>query len=125
MIGARAASAEIGNARRRRLMTITIVEALLLFLAAIAAVRLALGSTGSTRAAYTVIALTAIAMGLRNAIVRQFALPDITTTVLTLTLTGLAADSIFAGGNNLRLARRISSVVLMFAGAAVGAILVR
>src|SRR5437763_6613816 len=40
-----------------------------------------------------VIAFSAIAMGLRNAVVRKLAVPDLTTTVLTLTVTGLAADS--------------------------------
>ena len=43
--------------------------------------------------AHGLIVLTAIAMGLRNAIVRKLAVADVTTTVLTLTITGLAADS--------------------------------
>ena len=43
------------------------------------------------------IVLTATAMGLRNAVVRKLAVPDLTTTVLTLTVTGLAADSGLAG----------------------------
>jgi len=67
---------------------------------------------------YAVIILTAIAMGLRNATVRRLAVPDLTTTVLTLTLTGLAADSSLAGGNNPRSLRRIFSVVAMFGRAA-------
>ena len=61
-------------------------------------------------------------MGLRNTVVRKLAVPDLTTTVLTLTLTGLAADSSVAGG---RTARRVLSVVAMFAGALAGAILLR
>jgi uncharacterized membrane protein YoaK (UPF0700 family) len=68
------------------------------------------------------IALTALAMGARNAAVRKLAIPDLTTTVLTLTLTGIAADSSLANGNNVRLARRIGAVLAMFAGAALGAI---
>lgn len=48
-----------------------------------------------------------------------------TTTVLTLTLTGLAADSSFAGGSNTRIGRRAASVLLMFLGAANGALLLR
>lgn len=71
------------------------------------------------------IALTALAIGARNAAVRKLAIPDLTTTVLTLTLTGIAADSSLARGNNVRLARRIGSVVAMFAGAAVGAVVIR
>ena len=71
------------------------------------------------------IALTALAMGTRNAAVRKLAIPDLTTTVLTLTLTGIAADSSLANGNNVRLARRIGSVVAMFSGAALGAVAIR
>jgi hypothetical protein len=44
------------------------------------------------------IAFRAIAMGMRNAAVRKLAVPDLTTTVLTLTITGLAADSSLARG---------------------------
>jgi uncharacterized membrane protein YoaK (UPF0700 family) len=71
------------------------------------------------------IALTALAMGARNAAVRKLAIPDLTTTVLTLTLTGIAADSSLANGNNVRLARRIGSVLAMFVGAALGAVVIR
>ena len=70
------------------------------------------------------IALTALAMGTRNAAVRKLAIPDLTTTVLTLTLTGIAADSSLAKGNNVRLARRIGAVVAMFSGAALGAVII-
>jgi hypothetical protein len=68
-----------------------------------------------------VVALTAAAMGIRNATVRRLGLPDLTTTVLTLTLTGFAADSSIAGGTNPRPTRRIGSVIAMFSGALVGA----
>jgi len=70
---------------------------------------------------YAVIALTGFAMGIRNATVRKLGVPDMTTTVLTLTLTGLAADSALAGGSSPGWVRRVSAVVAMFAGAAVGA----
>lgn len=55
----------------------------------------------------------------------RLAVPDMTTTVLTLTLTGLAADSSLAGGGNPRAGRRVASVLFIFAGAAVGALLLR
>src|SRR6202007_2043017 len=69
-------------------------------------------------------ALTALAMGTRNAAVRKLAIPDLTTTVLTLTITGIGADSSLANGNNQRLARRVASVAAMFLGAASGAIVI-
>src|SRR5260221_11252825 len=73
---------------------------------------------------FALIALTALAMGTRNAAVRKLAIPDLTTTVLTLTITGIAADSSIANGNNPRLARRVESVVAMFLGAASGAVII-
>jgi uncharacterized membrane protein YoaK (UPF0700 family) len=74
-------------------------------------------------AGYIVIALLALAMGVRNATVRRIAVPDLTTTVLTMTLTGLAADSPAAGGSGKGSVRRIAAVLAMFAGALVGALL--
>ena len=73
---------------------------------------------------FALIALTALAMGTRNAAVRKLAVPDLTTTVLTLTITGIGADSSLANGNNPRLARRVESVAAMFLGAALGAVLI-
>jgi uncharacterized membrane protein YoaK (UPF0700 family) len=74
---------------------------------------------------FALIALTALAMGTRNAAVRKLAIPDLTTTVLTLTITGIAADSSIANGKNPRLARRVASVVALFVGAALGAVIIR
>lgn len=73
---------------------------------------------------YGLVVLLALAMGLQNAVARRLAVPDLTTTVLTLTLTGLAADSTLVGGNNPRPARRLTATVTMLLGAAVGAFLV-
>src|SRR2546421_3300049 len=73
---------------------------------------------------YSMIVLTSVAMGMRNAGVRKLAIPDLTTTVLTLTITGLAADSSLAGGSNPRWQRRTASVFALFAGAMLGAICV-
>lgn len=70
------------------------------------------------------IALTGLAMGARNAAVRKVAIADLTTTVLTMTLTAIAADSSLAGGNNVRLARRTGSVLAMLSGAAFGAVII-
>ncbi|MEU2281636.1 YoaK family protein [Streptomyces sp. NPDC013178] len=73
---------------------------------------------------YTLIVFLGLAMGLQNAVARRLGVPDLTTTVLTLTLTGLAADSTPAGGEAPRPGRRILSVLAMFLGALVGAQLV-
>jgi uncharacterized membrane protein YoaK (UPF0700 family) len=73
----------------------------------------------------TVIALLALAMGVRNSTIRRIAVPDLTTTVLTMTLTGLAADSPFFGGSGKGSTRRTASVLAMLAGALAGALLLK
>ena len=79
----------------------------------------------NTFASDVVIAMLALAMGVRNATVRTLGVPDLTTTVLTMTLTGLAADSRLAGGPGKGSPRRTAAVVAMFAGALVGALLLK
>jgi uncharacterized membrane protein YoaK (UPF0700 family) len=64
-------------------------------------------------------------MGIRNAAVRRIAVPDLTTTVLTLTLTGLAADSRLAGGTGQGTGRRVSAAGAMLAGAVSGALMLK
>jgi len=68
---------------------------------------------------YPLIVLLAAAMGMQNATARKLAVPDLTTTVLTLTITGIAADR-----DPGKLTRRLISVAAMLAGACVGAVLV-
>jgi len=68
----------------------------------------------------TLIAVLALAMGVRNATVRKIAVPDMTTTVLTMTLTGLAADAKLFGGSGTGSARRIAAVGSLLAGAIAG-----
>jgi uncharacterized membrane protein YoaK (UPF0700 family) len=111
--------------RRRWLLTVSVSEAVLLFAAALASIGFDIETATPLSHLYAVIVLTAVAMGLQTATVRRLAIPDLTTTVLTLTLTGVAADSSLAGGNNPQLGRRVASVLLMFAGAAIGALLLR
>jgi uncharacterized membrane protein YoaK (UPF0700 family) len=68
-------------------------------------------------------ALLAVAMGIQNAAARRLAVPDLTTTVLTMTLTGIAAD-LRARHHGPALLRRLLAVTTMLAGAAAGAWLV-
>ena len=62
-------------------------------------------------------------MGIQNAAARLLAVPDLTTTVLTMTLTGIAAD-LRARHHGPTLLRRLLAVATMLAGAAAGAWLV-
>jgi uncharacterized membrane protein YoaK (UPF0700 family) len=69
-----------------------------------------------------VAAILAIAMGIQNAVVRHLKVADLTTTVLTMTLTGIAAD-IRTQGTAVAV-RRVLAVATMLGGAALGAVLV-
>ena len=118
------AGAEVPASVRRRWVTITLLlELVLVAVAGVVALGLPVGGGGARR--YVVIGLLAAGLGLQNATVRRLAVPDVTTTVLTLTLTGLAADSWLAGGHSPRTGRRVAAVGLMAAGALAGALLLR
>jgi uncharacterized membrane protein YoaK (UPF0700 family) len=107
---------------RRRWLTIALLaELLLVVVAGVVAVGLPVGGGGARR--YVVIGLLAAGLGVQNATVRRLAVPDVTTTVLTMTLTGLAADSWLAGGQSPRAGRRLATVGIMAAGAVAGALL--
>jgi uncharacterized membrane protein YoaK (UPF0700 family) len=73
---------------------------------------------------YVLIALLGLAMGIQNAAARRIAVPDLTTTVLTLTIVGMSADGLFGGGPNSKVGRRLLSVLAMFLGALAGSLLV-
>ncbi|MEU6389376.1 YoaK family protein [Streptomyces sp. NPDC046939] len=109
---------------RGRLLAVTTALQVLLVAGTVAAVAVAHGEV-TTPVRYTLIVLLGLAMGMQNAVARRLGVPDLTTTVLTLTLTGLAADSAPAGGAAPRPGRRILSVLAMFLGALVGALLLR
>jgi uncharacterized membrane protein YoaK (UPF0700 family) len=73
---------------------------------------------------YALIVVLAGTMGAQNATARKLAVADLTTTVLTLTIVGVAADHALAGATGARAARRLISVLAMLLGALVGAVLV-
>jgi uncharacterized membrane protein YoaK (UPF0700 family) len=73
---------------------------------------------------YVLLALLAASMGVQNASVRQLAVPDLATNVVTTALTGLLADLPALGWRHPAIGYRLASVVSLFAGAAVGALLV-
>lgn len=108
--------------RRSELLSITLaLEAVLVGAAAILAATAVTVATGWGQ--YTSIAVLAFAMGIRNSVIRRLAIPGINTTVLTTTLTGIAADSALAGGTNARAGRQSVAVLAMMIGALVSAAL--
>jgi uncharacterized membrane protein YoaK (UPF0700 family) len=96
--------------------------------AAVQAVLVGAAATGAQAAGLAdtskrlvIVAVLAVAMGGQNAVARRLAVPDMTTTVLTLTVTGLVAD---ATSWTVR-RRRLVPVVAMLGGALAGGALLR
>ena len=110
----------LGSHRGRLVLVVTSAE-LVLILAALLAAALA-GPQLSGGVKDGIAALAALAMGMQNAAVRRLHVFDLTTTVLTMTLTGIAAD--FRQRDRFAVLRRLLAVFAMLAGAVAGALLV-
>jgi uncharacterized membrane protein YoaK (UPF0700 family) len=109
------------EAHRGKLLRNALALQLALFLAALA-VSLTAGSGLSTAVQLEIVALGAIALGVQNAVVRHLGVPDMTTTVLTMTLTGIGSD--LRNRDLVTAARRLIAVLAMLVGAVIGASLV-
>jgi uncharacterized membrane protein YoaK (UPF0700 family) len=73
---------------------------------------------------YALLALLALAMGLQNAAAQRLAVPELTTSVLTRTLTGIASELGVLGGPGAQFGRRSLAVAAMLLGALTGGLLV-
>jgi len=87
-------------------------------------VALVLSEPLHTPASYALLVAMAVAMGVQNAVAQRLAVPELTTTVLTRTLTGLASEAGSAGGPESKFARRFVAVTAMLLGALTGGLLV-
>jgi uncharacterized membrane protein YoaK (UPF0700 family) len=115
-------SVAFGHHRGRLLLTVGALETVFV---ATATVMVAVAhDPGSGAVRYALIAVLSLTMGAQNATARHLAVPDITTSVLTMTITGMSADSRLAGGDGSKVGRRLVSALSMFVGALVGALLV-
>ena len=96
--------------------------ALVLLLAAVTAVLL--DSPGHV-AQYAITAALAVAMGCQAATARHIAVNDVSTVVVTSTLTGLASDSVLGRGEGQPWKRRAAAILLIGLGAFTGAALLK
>ena len=95
----------------------------LLLLSAALAWAAAAGAPFNSAAKDGIAGLAAIALGVQNAVVRHLAVPDLTTTVLTMTITGIAAD--LRSRNHEVIVRRLTALGIdVLLGAVAGALLV-
>lgn len=124
-VGGRLAAAMTGHTQRRWLLTAASIECLLFLVAALMSHSYDPTLLTPRWRLDALLSLSACAMGVRNATMRRLGVQDLTTTVLTMTMTGLGADSVLAGGTNPRWVRRVLSLLAMLVGAIIGAVLVR
>jgi uncharacterized membrane protein YoaK (UPF0700 family) len=110
-----------GDHRGRLLRAATMAQ--LLLLAVALGVALFVAQPLSSGARYALIVPLGLAMGVQNAAAQRLAVPELTTTVLTRTLTGLASESALAGGRGSQLGRRSIAVAMMLLGALTGGLL--
>ncbi|MEV0595593.1 YoaK family protein [Nonomuraea cavernae] len=71
---------------------------------------------------YPLIVILAVTMGARNTVIRRLKITDINTTVITGTLTNLAADSLLGTGTRTRAGRRTGQIGALVIGAFVGTV---
>ena len=115
-------AAHLSRRHRRWFALALTIEAALVALAAAAAVGLSADVAADRR--LVVVALLALAMGLRSATVRRLGVPGLTTTVVTSTITALAAGAETGGGGVARRLWQLATLAVRLAGAVAGALLV-
>lgn len=121
LVGARsggAIAAWQGSHRGRLLRASSGVQTILIAATLVLAVLAASPLSSALR--YAITALLAVAMGTQNSAVAHLAVPELTTTVLTKTLTGLVAEP---GSPRHLQARRLTAVASMLLGALAGGLL--
>ncbi len=112
-----AIGARLGAHRGHVLRGAGAVQSVLVAVALVTA--LVAGTPPAEGARYAITAVLAVAMGIQNAAAQRLAVPELTTTVLTRTLAGLAGD----GAPSVLRLRRVASVLAMLLGALAGALL--
>jgi uncharacterized membrane protein YoaK (UPF0700 family) len=111
-----------GMHRGRLLTIVCLIEAVFFGVSAILATSINGLATGGTK--YAFIVMLGLAMGLQNALALKLAVPGLTTSVVTLAITGISAESQLAGGSGLNMGARLASTLALFVGALMGAALI-
>jgi uncharacterized membrane protein YoaK (UPF0700 family) len=107
--------------RARMLRSASAAQAALIAVALIVA--LAASEPRDSGVRYALLVSLALAMGIQNAAAQRLAIPELTTTVLTKTLTGLASEARVVGGTGSQAGRRLVAVAAMLLGALTGGLL--
>ncbi len=121
LLGALAGGWLIARVPQHRGLLLRNASALQALLLAIAlTISLAASEPLHTGGRYALLVPLALAMGVQNAAAQRLAVPELTTTVLTRTLTGLSSEMRPLGGPGAKLGRRAVAVTAMLLGALLG-----
>jgi uncharacterized membrane protein YoaK (UPF0700 family) len=122
-LGGRVLKAAAPGWTRRTTILLTLVAVIMLV---VAVVLVAIEDGFSRPVGITITTVLGAAMGVQAATARFIGVKDVTTVVVTSTITGLAADSALGSGQGAgHSARRAAAVLLILAGAAAGAALLK
>lgn len=124
VVGAVAAGRAVRRADSRAIWPLPVAASIGLAALLLTSVFVTWAGRGSAPNADVDAAVLAFAMGLQGGATRKLGVADLPTTVVTSTLTGLAADSALAGGQSTRWRRRAAALAALMAGAFTGASLV-
>jgi uncharacterized membrane protein YoaK (UPF0700 family) len=113
------------SGRRHRIHVGRALAAEMSLLGTAAILAAAVTVTPGAASGYTVIALLALAMGVRNGTLARFGGADSTLTMLTGSLAALASNLPFTGGSHKGSVRRGAATLALFAGALAGAMLLK
>jgi uncharacterized membrane protein YoaK (UPF0700 family) len=116
--GGRIAST-VSEHRGRLLMVACTLSAIVI----LAAAALSFAAENGTTRTFVLVGLLSATMGLQSAAARRVGVPDLNTTVVTMTLVALASETGIAPQATERLGIRIAAIVAMLVGAFVGATL--
>jgi uncharacterized membrane protein YoaK (UPF0700 family) len=94
-------------------------------LAAVATALLLVPTHGESLGGIAAAATIAVAMGAQASVARFLAVTDMTTVVVTSTITSYASETLFAGGLAWFTHRRLWAVVAIFAGAVIGGLMMK
>ena len=130
LVGFMAGAAIAGRMLRRATgawqgLTTVVFAAVAVLMLVLSGTLLVVGDHPAHPVGVTVTTTAALAMGMQAAAARVVAVKDVTTVVVTSTITGLAADSVLGSGKGGGSGRRAAAVVVIVAGAAAGAVLLK
>ena len=111
--------------QRQSTLVVRVLTAEIVLLAIAAVLAAVIDVTPGAASGYSEIVMLALAMGMRTAVISRFGGADVSLTMLTGTLAGLAATLPFTGGSDKHFIRRTGAASALFLGALGGGLMLK